>query len=179
MFDYFDDQFRLQMDEAGYTLTWMGGLNGRLACPRISCGVDATGTNSVHVQTGCGSHQFLSRIDAERNLSLTSSWNSSVSIGLGVIVNLVAENTAKSLSSPVIGGRSGGGSLAQYCRGQRLIEVGKFDFNHDYTQAGGTVANVTSICQIGLTRECAAFWALLQVTRRPSNLTTKMRLATK
>ncbi|KAJ3886665.1 hypothetical protein GG344DRAFT_69474 [Lentinula edodes] len=132
MFDYFDDQFRLQMDEAGY----------------------ATGTNSVHVQTGCGSHQFLSRIDAEQNLSLTSSWNSSVSIVLGVIANLVAENTAKSLSSPVIGGMSGGGSLGQYCRGQWLIEVlpeliytivvGKFDFDHDYTQAGGSVANVTS-----------------------------------
>ncbi|KAJ3870957.1 hypothetical protein F5051DRAFT_434241 [Lentinula edodes] len=71
---------------------------------------------------------------------------------------LVAENTAKNLSSPVVGGTSGGGSLGQYCGGQQLIEVLEQDITRSLqlgsststmtTQAGGAVANADFICQI-------------------------------
>ncbi|KAJ3855424.1 hypothetical protein EV368DRAFT_62434 [Lentinula lateritia] len=97
----------------------------------------------------------------------------------GVIVNLVAENTAKNLSSPVVGGTSGGGSLGQYCGGQQLIEgwdrniicFDSFSTSTMTTQAGGAVANADFICQITDNGQCSgAVAGYSTFALRPANV---------
>ncbi|KAJ3893560.1 hypothetical protein GG344DRAFT_63688 [Lentinula edodes] len=92
---------------------------------------------------------------------------------------LVAENTAKNLSSPVVGGTSGGGSLGQYCGGQQLIEgwdwniicFDSFSTSTMTTQAGGAVANADFICQITDNVQCSgAVAGYSTFALRPANV---------